>query len=112
MIKTVQQIASKQGTNRVGHLARQSALSLRQYQRQFSEEIGLNPKLFARITRFQLAIDAKRLSPHRSWLSVAHQFGYFDRMHMVRNFQIWVGMLLLKSFNRVVIYNRGPWLSL
>ena len=26
--------------------------------------------------------------PGRSWLSVAHEFGYFDQMHMVRDFQL------------------------
>jgi hypothetical protein len=38
-------------------------------------------------TRFQAALDTKRLSPRRSWLSVAHELGYFDQMHMVRDFQ-------------------------
>ena len=65
----------------------QAGLSLRQYERRFAQEMGLPPKLFARITRFQMALDAKRLTPNRTSLSVAHEFGYFDQMHMARDFQ-------------------------
>jgi hypothetical protein len=60
----------------IDELTRQSALSLRQYQRRFSEEVGLNPTLFAESHGFELAIDAKRLYPDNSWLSVDHQFGH------------------------------------
>lgn len=45
------------------------------------------PKLFARIARYQLALDSKVASPARSWLSIAHEFGYHDQMHMIRDFQ-------------------------
>jgi AraC-like DNA-binding protein len=75
------------GAVRVEELAHNSGLSLRQYERRFEMEMGFTPKLFARITRFQSALDTKRLSPRRSWLSVAHKLGYFDQMHMIRDFQ-------------------------
>src|SRR3982074_223077 len=43
------------------------SLSLRQYERRFATEIGITPRLFARMIRFQVALDAKRMSPERSW---------------------------------------------
>jgi methylphosphotriester-DNA--protein-cysteine methyltransferase len=45
------------------------------------------PKVFARIARFQSAMDAKLASPARTWLDIAHSFGYYDQMHMVHDFQ-------------------------
>jgi transcriptional regulator GlxA family with amidase domain len=72
---------------RIGEVANHTALSLRQFERRFADEIGLRPKLFARITRFQMALDVKRVASHRSWLRVAHQLRYFDQMHMIRDFQ-------------------------
>jgi AraC-like DNA-binding protein len=63
-----------------------SGMILRSYERGFSSEIGISPKLFARVARFQRAIDLKRASGD-SWLSVAHEVGYFDQMHMVRDFR-------------------------
>ncbi len=77
----------RQGETRIGALATHAALSVRQFERRFSEEIGMAPKLFARITRYQMALDAKITSPHRSWLEIAHNFGYHDQMHMIRDFQ-------------------------
>jgi transcriptional regulator GlxA family with amidase domain len=64
---------------------------MRQYERRFQEEVGLTPKAFARTARFQRALDAKRFFPGRTWLSIAHEFGYFDQMHMVRDFQSFCG---------------------
>ena len=87
IMKSAQHICHRKGAARIDKLAFDTSLSVRQYERRFAEEMGLSPKLFARITRFQMAFDAKRVAPSRSWLSVAHEFGYFDQMHMIRDFQ-------------------------
>ncbi|AXC10307.1 hypothetical protein ACPOL_0954 [Acidisarcina polymorpha] len=55
------------------------------------DEIGCSPKLYARIARFQGALDTKRLFPERTWLNIAHQFGFADQMHMVRDFHSLAG---------------------
>lgn len=88
IIKTAQHMLGRKGAVRIDDVAYHAALSVRQYERRFMEEVGMTPKLFARTTRYQKALDAKRLSPGRSWLSIAHEFGYFDQMHMVRDFQL------------------------
>ena len=87
IMKTAQHIIDRKGSVRVEQIAYQAAMSVRQYERRFVEEVGITPKLFARTTRFQRAFDVKRLFPERSWLSIAHEFGYFDQMHMVRDFR-------------------------
>jgi len=87
IMKTAQYMQDRKGTIRIDEIAHHAALSVRQYERRFVEETGLTPKTFARTTRFQRALDAKRLFPERSWLNIAHEFGYFDQMHMVRDFQ-------------------------
>jgi AraC-like DNA-binding protein len=87
IMKTAHHILLRKGAPRIEEVAHHAALSVRQYERRFHEEMGLSPKLFARITRFQMALDAKRNTPARSWLSIAHEYGYFDQMHMIRDFQ-------------------------
>jgi transcriptional regulator GlxA family with amidase domain len=87
IMKTAQYMMHLKGSVCVEQIAYQAAMSVRQYERRFVEEVGMTPKLFARTTRFQRALDAKRLFPERSWLSIAHELGYFDQMHMVRDFQ-------------------------
>jgi AraC-like DNA-binding protein len=79
-------LVRKQGSIRIKELANSCSLSLRQYERRFESEIGMSPKPFARITRFQTALDAKRRAANRSWLSIAHALGYFDQMHMIEDF--------------------------
>ena len=87
-LRTAHHMLDRNGAIRIGEIADHARLSVRQYERRFLEEVGLTPKTFARTRRFQRAFDAKRFFPQRTWLSIAHEFGYFDQMHMVRDFQI------------------------
>jgi len=48
-------------------------MTVRTFERKFVGEMGLSPKLFARLRRFQTALDRKRASGTR-WLDVAHEF--------------------------------------
>lgn len=73
-------------TARITRVARRSAMSIRSYERQFAVEIGMSPKQFARVARFAEAIDLKRKS-NDSGLNIAHDLGYFDQMHMIRDFR-------------------------
>lgn len=75
---------------RIEQLARESCMSIRSYQRKFVAETGFSPKLFARLRRFQMAVDRKRAAGTR-WLDVAHELGYFDQMHMVNDFRAFGG---------------------
>jgi transcriptional regulator GlxA family with amidase domain len=67
-------------------LAHQDFMGLRPSERRFQQETGASPKSFARVARFQAALDAKLASPGRTWLDIAHTFGYYDQMHMIRDF--------------------------
>jgi AraC-like DNA-binding protein len=67
-------------------LAEGSGLGIRQFERRFLREVGMRPKLFARIARFEAALESKARFVTRSWTQVAHDFGYYDQMHMVHDF--------------------------
>ncbi len=66
-------------------LAEKTALGVRQFERSFLPKIGLTPKLFARIARFEAALAYKALS-NTSWTHTAHHFGYYDQAHMNADF--------------------------
>jgi hypothetical protein len=51
------------------------ALGLRQFERRFVQQAGVSPKLFARIARFEAALDGMARSPQGSWTEIAHLFG-------------------------------------
>jgi len=82
---------SKRGVLGIADAAAEAGLSVRQFERQFSEQVGVPPKLYARIVRFNAALEAKMSAPRRLWTDIAHDFGYYDQMHMVRDFEDFTG---------------------
>jgi AraC-like DNA-binding protein len=87
MAATAQFLFRRRGAIRISALAHHHGLGLRQFERTFKRGTGLSPKGFARVARFQAALDAKAASPERTWLDIAHTFGYYDQMHMVHDFE-------------------------
>jgi AraC-like DNA-binding protein len=79
------------GVVRISDIAIQVGLSQRQFERGFVAETGCSPKLYARVARFQTALDMKIASPRRSWMEIAHSLYYHDQMHMVHDFQTLTG---------------------
>jgi AraC-like DNA-binding protein len=68
-------------------LASEACLSPRQFYRQFTERMGISPKMFGRITRLDYAIKIKNAQPQKDWLSIALELGYYDYQHLVRDFK-------------------------
>jgi AraC-like DNA-binding protein len=79
-----QHLLATRGCARIDVLARSSGLSARQFQRRFAAQIGLPPKLYARTVRFDAALTAHRKDPAKAWTEIAHEAGYFDQAHFVR----------------------------
>lgn len=77
---------SRRGCLRVEDLAGDLGLSLRQFERKFTNHLGIAPKVYARILRFEAAIHKKSTSS-LNWTSVAHELGYCDQAHMIHDFQ-------------------------
>lgn len=72
-------------------LADEAGLSLRQFERRFTTRVGVRPKLFTRMARFEAALERKARFASASWTNVAQEFGYYDQMHMVHNFAEFTG---------------------
>ncbi len=68
-------------------LAKQSFLSVRQFIRKFEERMGISPKMFSRLIRFNRTIRMKNNSPTLDWLYIALACGYYDYQHLVIDFK-------------------------
>jgi AraC-like DNA-binding protein len=68
-----------------------SHLSRRQFERTFTEQVGVPPKLFSRIVRFTHALERKYREPHRSWTDIAYEAGYYDQMHLIHDCRAFTG---------------------
>jgi AraC-like DNA-binding protein len=73
------------GAASVGQVAKDLGLSRRRLIELFTAEVGMTPKLFGRVQRFQRALALAR-STSCSWAEVAPQVGYCDQSHLVRDF--------------------------
>ncbi|MBS1511932.1 MAG: AraC family transcriptional regulator [Bacteroidetes bacterium] len=76
----------------VEKIASTACVSTRQLERQCKVRIGLPPKLFARLIRFSKAYRLFESSPSLSWTHIAHQCGYFDQMHFIRDCKDFAGV--------------------
>jgi AraC-like DNA-binding protein len=80
------------GNLSVDKVASLACLSVRQFERISKDRIGMPPKLFARLVRFSKAYRMRENSAQLSWTSIAHQCGYFDQMHFIRDFKEFAGV--------------------
>ena len=72
--------------------AAMSCLSMKQFERKCRERIGMNPKMYARILRFSKAYRLHEACPQLSWTQIAYDAGYYDQMHMIRDFKAFAGV--------------------
>jgi AraC-like DNA-binding protein len=86
---------------RVGPLARDLGISARYLHRVFLREVGLSPKSFARVLRFQRALDRLVERPARDLAGLAGECGYYDQAHMNRDFRALCGLTPTECFGRV-----------
>jgi AraC-like DNA-binding protein len=60
----------------------------RQYlTRLFRAQVGVTPKMFARVERINRVLQRVSGCPHSSWSDVAAQFGYVDQSHLIAEFR-------------------------
>lgn len=87
------------GQMRIEALARWAELSERQFARRFAAQVGLNPKLYSRTIRLNAVFEARRRLPEARWTDLAHDAGYADQAHFVRECRDLTGALPAAFFS-------------
>jgi AraC-like DNA-binding protein len=72
-------------TDRVG-------LSAKRFIERFKAEVGMTPKRYCRVRRFQRALTETDGSTQVDWTSVALDCGYFDQAHFIHDFRAFSGI--------------------
>jgi AraC-like DNA-binding protein len=85
---------------RVREAAKYVGLSQRRFIQAFKTEVGLTPKLFTRIQRFQRTRRVIHQDPTPDWATVALDLGYFDQSHLIREFLEFSGQSPTGYLNR------------
>jgi AraC-like DNA-binding protein len=76
----------------VGRAAAETGLGHRRFGRLFRDAVGLSPKRWARLRRFQYALRRATADPLASWADVALGAGYCDQPHFTREFREFSGL--------------------
>jgi AraC-like DNA-binding protein len=71
----------------VQSLADAAGVSRQRFTRVFRERIGVTPKVFCRLARFQAALAYAGTGPGVSWAEAALDAGYADQSHMIAEFR-------------------------
>jgi AraC-like DNA-binding protein len=87
----------------VRDIAKEVGLSQRRFIQIFKSEVGVTPKLFSRVRRFQRARAFIEQRDTSDWTNIAMECGYFDQSHLIREFQEFSGTspgAYLRQYNR------------
>lgn len=102
--RSINAIKEHSGKLRISKLAREMGVGERGLERRFRESVGLSPKAFSRIIRFQSVLKSIERSAKPDLASISHELGYFDQSHFIGDFQRFAGMTpaaYLSADNRI-----------
>lgn len=76
----------------VREAARQIGWSERRFSQVFREEVGLTPKVWCRVQRFQRAVRQLHAGVDVRWAELALDCGYYDQSHFANEFRAFSGV--------------------
>ncbi len=86
-------------------LASDACLSNRQFERNFLTRTGVSPKIYQRILKFNQAMKLKKEAPNQTWTNITYSVGYFDQMHLLRDFKQFTNTVPTTfDFDNAIIY--------
>lgn len=93
-MEAVAEILSRRGALRIRELARDIHVSDRQMQRVFRENMGVSPKTFASLVRYQNLWRDILAVPGRQIADEVYRLQYTDQAHLCREFKRYHGMTI------------------
>lgn len=88
--EAIRMIFERKGGVAVSELMESLDVGERRLERLFREYVGLTPKFYSRIIRFN-AIFRLRQEGMDSWAGLVYEAGYYDQSHFIKNFQEFTG---------------------
>lgn len=100
----LKRFSSAEGISSVAEVAEDIGWSLRRFSQTFREQVGLPPKVWCRLQRFQRAIRQLHRGDEIRWAELALDCGYYDQAHFANEFKAFSGVdaTTYKTL-------RGPW---
>jgi AraC-like DNA-binding protein len=77
---------------RIAAVTRAIGLSHKRFAERFRFEVGITPKKYCRLLRFQQAVAQAHAASRVDWSQLALDCGYFDQAHLVHDFRAFAGL--------------------
>ncbi len=88
----LKEFQGKPGIRTIAEVSSQMGFSAKRFIQVFSQEVGLTPKLFCRVRRFQRVIRGLAAGRSVEWADVAVEGGYYDQAHFIHDFNAFSGI--------------------
>jgi AraC-like DNA-binding protein len=85
-------VMRRQGAVSVEGLSAASGLSRQHLARNFRHLVGVSPKLFCRLTRFNAMLEHVVRQASLNWAALAAEHGYYDQAHLIAEFREFTGL--------------------
>lgn len=94
LLAQLQTIIKYRGQIKIEELASKHFTTVRQLERSFKQHLGISPKEFANLVRYQNTLKAiENRKPGESLLSIAFDLGYYDHAHLTKDFKKYQGFV-------------------
>jgi AraC-like DNA-binding protein len=80
-------VVERRGRLTIRYLAEKSGVSRQHLTRIFHEHVGITPKLYCRVARFQAGLAFAGIGDRVNWAQAAVDLGYADQSHMIAEFR-------------------------
>jgi AraC-like DNA-binding protein len=84
-------LVDSSGRSRIGAIVQEVGWSQRHFVAQFRHELGISPKVFARLLRFGRVVEAVRAGDGADLAELALRAGYYDQAHLNRDAREFAG---------------------
>ncbi|RDI62844.1 helix-turn-helix domain-containing protein [Nocardia pseudobrasiliensis] len=88
----VHRLRVARGDLTVSELAAESGWSRRHFSRRFADQMGLSPRAYASLLRFSAALRGLAGPLSADLGRMAHELGYYDQSHLIRDFRRFTGL--------------------
>jgi len=88
----VENFLAQPAASRITQIANKTGFSSRRFIELFRQHVGMTPKLFCRVRRFQAVL--RRITSGRpvNWTNTALDCSYFDQAHFIHDFRAFSGI--------------------
>jgi AraC-like DNA-binding protein len=88
----VENFLAQPATAKIAQVADKTGFSPRHFIELFKQHVGMTPKLFCRVRRFQKVLRRITSGKPVNWTGVALDGGYFDQAHFIHDFRAFSGI--------------------